>query len=264
VVSGTREERFRQTLRDIGSGLPLALMECADERSLGLVAPDDYPVAGLLKLQNWLNLQLQAICWLLMEPLFEAVAFGMSRGLLEGWAHYWWVRGREPQGRLCRSMRLDQMFAKEEFDATRRSNDSDALSVRQRRVDLLQSLSQRFGCLGPPRKLKGVAGSLRDIEQTAGLDWPLLMWHQTSLVAHQIGFSWLVVAADGKNEFREPTIQDRSVRLYHAFVIFRNCGELFLELTDAVGSIPRFREVCDGFEGGEFLQFAQLPPEDRA
>ncbi len=208
------------------------------------VAFDDYPATAMLKMQHWLNTQYEAICWLLAADDLEPVAYGMTRGLLEGWAHYSWVYGTNVEGRRCRALRLDRMFAKEEFDAARLSGEADQLGVRQLRVDRLAKLARDTGCTGEPRRHTAVSASLGDIERATGANWPLLMWRQTSLITHQMGFSWLVQDnEDGSNVFRQPTVEDRAVRLYYATIIYQSCGELFLSIIGSIGRVQSLKQA---------------------
>jgi hypothetical protein len=185
---------------------------------------DDYPLVGILKLQHWLNLQFQGICWLLGVETFESIAFGMTRGLLEGWAHLWWVRGTGADGRKCRGLRLDQMFAREELESVLATREEELIAPRRARVKHLEEVVSRFGCTDQPRKLGGVVASLREIGAHTG-NWPEVMYRQTSLVAHQVGYSWMVVDDEqGHNAFRVPTVVDRAVRLYHVRLSFITAG----------------------------------------
>jgi hypothetical protein len=163
------------------------------------------------------------------------------RGLLEVWAHLYWVyNGGDETTWECRGIRVELMLAHENLATAKgltkenleELGDLELVEKRQDSVDLYREMALSKGCANAiPRKRTGAAASLREISKQPGMSWVMPMWSNSSLVLHPLSVEWLFHdMGDGRSALVTAPLSQLAVRLGHALSTYTHLSEYFLLL----------------------------------
>jgi hypothetical protein len=253
VNSGESEAKWHALVDEV-MALPQAVMQAAADFQGNSVHFDDFPAAAAVRLQHTANLQLRAICLLLRDGESSSVAYGLIRGLLEIWAHLYWICDAPESSWECRGIQVGLMLALEGVNSARgipeelrvELGDGDIVQ-REESIAVLTQLAMDRGCTAKARPGNAEA-SLKDIARKTGLSWVLVMWRYSSLNVHALSIEWsLHDLGDGNSAVASPPLSELAARLDHALTAYANCAEHFLVLDGSPDAAERLRAVLEEF-----------------
>lgn len=218
------------------------------------------PLTILLALEPWAATQYRAGIALLHDPRTASAADVLVRGLLELFAHVFWVHeAGTREARECRAVcfaqgivRTVRAFLKQ--NATR----NPGAEPRLRELEILereiQRQRERRKCPCKARKYGDVGPTLRAASQRPDLTWTFDTWAWTSTVAHQL----LPVLSDPNQGLAAPlsaSFTERGVLLSHFLHVFVNFGIILLE-TEQPEGILTWRGLANGVVASEVFKDA--------
>jgi len=161
----------------------------------------------------------------LWMPETSLAAYGLTRGLLEIWAHLAFIADDASGGDArCRALRYER-GALAEWSATMKkapdSYDRDTWQVRhderQRDVD---ALWDEFCCKGSPRTRSHVKSTLDSLSKQPTMGWIPGVWSASSAATHAYGVDFTLHSRDGTTELVWALASQRATWLAFAVASF--------------------------------------------
>jgi hypothetical protein len=168
----------------------------------------------------------------LSEPETTLGSLALMRGLIEAWAHLYFIQAAVPAQMACRALRLERGWVADTVALAHFEDENlpgQLQKARQREAAILE-LWTDLGCkAGRPRRYGDVRATIKDIETKFRIDWLLQIWSSASQTSHVSGWDWLLVDhEDGGTRPILPMPSHRAGRLNHLTVLFSNVGSTAL------------------------------------
>lgn len=208
------------------------------------------PLSIIIQLQPWAATQYRAGVVLLRDPRTASAADVLVRGLLELFAHVFWIHEERTRAtRECRAVcfalgivRTVRGFLKQ--NAPRNPGAESRLTELEAIEGEIQRQREHRKCACKARKYTDVGPTLRAASQRPDLAWTYDTWSWTSTIAHQ----FMPVVSGPSHEVAAPpsaSFMERGILLSHFLHVFVNFGIILLEIEHRE-DILNWRDVADG------------------
>jgi hypothetical protein len=216
---------------------------------------DAEPLRVILRLKVQASHEYHAALRLIQDPVAIPAVELICRGLLENFAHMYWVAEGEPNAasrrasarknrclgilsdpdssRLSRAVCLELGMAQTYDDNLRKaSTHASTEEARDRAKEWLNDLTvshKKTGCSGRGRDWRDVQWALRSYREQSEAHWPLDLWYVSSATSHQLMPHRLAREVNGVVQWGGPsTPVKRCEWLYLTTIIFVNVYLYFL------------------------------------
>jgi hypothetical protein len=257
------EAEFARLLKQAGA-LPLLVADAA-ARPAGnrQLRGADFPKGTVWRLQQWADVELAAVLRVLGEPRTSPTAYSLIRGLVEVWAHNYFIYADDVETEWrCRALQLElgmQLSIQRALEATAaidRDLFAEHLAAAAGRVRQVSDVKSKEGCRGSARDHRHVQGTLKELTRRyQELDWVVPMWKSSSVTAHQFGSDWLLTdLGGGRIGVVDPPPSRRVGHFDHGLTAYVNASELYLRIMKA--DTKPLRRDLNSLRGSAFFRAA--------
>jgi hypothetical protein len=228
----------------------------------------DFPRSTVWRLQQLADVQFASVLGVLGDPLTSPTAHALVRGLLELWAHNYFIfaDGAESEWR-CGALQLElgmNLSIEHALEAATRSYPdefSNDLTVVKERVRQINELKAKEECAGK-RDDGNVETTLQRIAQkVSGMEWLVPLWKSSSLALHQLSIDLIVKdLGGGRIGVSDPLPSQRASYFDHALTAYVNASELYLAIMRA--DADAIQREYESVRGSPFFQSAQAGDYD--
>lgn len=182
-----------------------------------------FPAATLCILERWAAMQHVAALLVLANPPVAHSAIALLRGVVEAYAHAFWIsqgKATGPDSQACRALCFERGAAKEMREAVTNAavgivdqGQIDEADYRLKRIDDLRTKTACRACKG--RDHGDVLPTIKEIATLTGVPWLGDLVRTTRMAAHQLQPDRLLkLADDGAVEIGGPAgIKERAALL---------------------------------------------------
>jgi hypothetical protein len=219
--------------------LPTLLMEQAAHGLDPAISGDDFPVATVLRMQHWANVEFEGAVALLADEMTSPAAEVLLRALLEACAHLHFIASGVGQTeRACRAIRTEWGMATgmlnmgRKFAGIEDEARAKLMNEGKRREQFLQAEHSRLKCKGGRRDYGDVGSVLKEmVAEEPTLDWALDLYMMASSVAHQFMPDRILRdVGGGHTAFVAPPPSERAARFDHILVSYGLLGQRYFQV----------------------------------